>query len=295
MDRVLIDVHPIVIVEVHYELRDVGRRDLHLPVHRMLPLARRDNVEAIRNFSKGRSLLEELDRKRDSLFAIVITLLHAPIIQHGRPLAVGRWKKSREVMSDEDGQSTRGDELRRFYAEVGEIVVRAEWVCRAMNDTLWSLLVLKGGLDEDYAKIVLAGYNVENMRRYWTALVKASFEENDADAHKMVDSISDRIASVMEKRNDIVHRVWYTDFPGKQMYERLEGVKITRSFKRKSPGGINYSVRKAKDFDEVLKELQRVNVLINIMMLAVLNGYPPSRNLQFDKANRLVPQASIDE
>jgi len=200
----------------------------------------------------------------------------------------------RRRLADEK-KNTRNKDLKRFYAEVGEIIVRTEHLNRAMNDTLWMLLVLKGGLDEEYAKVVLAGYNIESMRRYWTALVKATFE-NDTEAHGIIDSVSDRIDRVNGRRNDIVHRLWYTDFPSDvNLYSRFEGIKTSRAFKRKSPGGIDYSVKKAHQFREIIAELHHVRELINIVMIAASSGRSPTAYLEYGHGNRLQLKKELED
>jgi GTP1/Obg family GTP-binding protein len=187
-------------------------------------------------------------------------------------------------MSAEKTEEARNEDLHRFYAEVGEIVVRGEQLNRAMNDTLWMLLVPKGGLDEEYAKIVLAGYNIENMRRYWTAMVKATIGD-DAQQQKIVDKLSDQIDGVNRRRNDIVHRLWYTEFPGGQAYDKLQGIKTSRSFK--SVDGIDYSIKKVHQFDELIKEMRAVHNMIHAVMITTAGGRPLSTYLEFDENNRV--------
>jgi hypothetical protein len=62
-----------------HELRDVGGCDL-LAIDRVIPLVRWDNVYLV--LCKGRHFPYELNRRRDSLSAITLSLLHALIIQH---------------------------------------------------------------------------------------------------------------------------------------------------------------------------------------------------------------------
>jgi hypothetical protein len=184
----------------------------------------------------------------------------------------------------EKKKSTRDEDLKRFYAEIGEIVVRGEQLNRAMNDGLWMLLVLRGGLDEEYAKIVLAGYNIENMRRYWTAMVKATVGDDD-QGQKIADKLSDQIDTVNRRRNDIVHRLWYTEFPGERMYEKLEGIKTTRSFK--SADGIDFSIKKAHQFDELIKEMRAVHDMIRAAMVSLSSARSLATYLELGDDNRV--------
>jgi hypothetical protein len=66
-------------VEVLNELLDVTRPDLHVAVHRVIPLPDGDDMDLIRYLDGRRPFREEQRRKRDPLFAITL-LAHVFII-----------------------------------------------------------------------------------------------------------------------------------------------------------------------------------------------------------------------
>lgn len=82
-------IEPHLVLEVLNELRDIGGCDLHLAIDRVIPFARRDNLDLIRYCRGSRSFREEL-HKRDSLFAISL-LAHSIMIQPLAALQRDRW------------------------------------------------------------------------------------------------------------------------------------------------------------------------------------------------------------
>jgi hypothetical protein len=96
-------------------------------------------------------------------------------------------------------------QTQQLYALVGEIAVLAEHLNFATFQCSHKILEMNG-LSQRYAQAVLAGQNIENMRRIWESISKMHYT-GDADAIGMIDHLSQRLDNVNRRRNDTVHRL----------------------------------------------------------------------------------------
>lgn len=181
-----------------------------------------------------------------------------------------------------------------LYEHVGRIVVDVEHLNQAMYIACLFILT-SHGLPQPYASTVLAGMNLEPMRRMWTALMKQHME-GDKKALEMIDHVSGRIDKANSARNQIVHKVWYIGWGNDETetYEIAAGSRAVRDMKK---GGTRILNRDTKHFGEVLQEIQTLSdIALRMHACALMTGKPAfsfAHNFRYDDG-RLI-RASQEE
>jgi hypothetical protein len=158
----------------------------------------------------------------------------------------------------------------------------------AMNRCCSQVLEVKG-LPQNYAQTVLIGLNLENMRRMWEPLLKLHYS-GDAAAIGMIDHLSARIDNIIRRRNDTVHRLWFIGWGNEETesYEVAGSIKGTRPLGAKAQGGIKYTDRDTKDFDEIVGEIERLTSLVQrfgacvVMPVFQAGTGKPGNNFHYD-------------
>lgn len=188
----------------------------------------------------------------------------------------------------------REAQTERLYAKVGEIAVLAEHLNFALFQCTHQVLEMKG-LPQDYAQTVLVGQNLENMRRTWESLMKVHYT-GDAGAIGMIDHISNRLDNIIRRRNDTVHRLWFIGWGNEEMesYEVAGSIKGTRNIGKKGQGGVKYTDKDTRDFEEIINEIQKLTALVSRFRGCVLmpifdpNTGKPADNFHYDTGGQLI-------
>lgn len=193
-------------------------------------------------------------------------------------------------------KEAREAQTEKLYAKVGQIVVLSEHLNSAMSECCLTVLEARG-LPQDYARIVLVGQNLENMRRTWESLMKVYYA-GDADAIGMIDHISNRLDNIIRRRNDTAHRLWFIGWGNDETetYETATSIKATRDIGKKGAGGVRYTDKDTKDFEKIIEEEQKLASIVRRFMGCVAmhifhpNGHAgkPAKNFHYDANGQLV-------
>ena len=151
------------------------------------------------------------------------------------------------------------------------------------------------GLPQDYAQTVLVGQNLENMRRTWESLMKVHYT-GDAGAIGMIDHTSNRLDNIIRCRNDTVHRLWFIGWGNEETesYEVAGSIKGTRNIGKKGQGGVKYTDKDTRDFEEIINEIQKLTALVSRFRGCVLmpifdpNTGKPADNFHYDTGGQLI-------
>jgi len=194
------------------------------------------------------------------------------------------------------GKEQREVETDKLYAKVGKITVLGEHLNAAMSDCCRQVLEVRG-LHQTYAQTVLVGQNLENMRRTWESLLKL-FYAGDADANGMIDHLSNRIDNVIQRRNGTVHRLWYIGWGNDetQSYAEATGISAGRNIGKKGTGGVKYTNKDTKDFEQIIDEMEKLSSLVRrfsgcviaIMFRPDGSFGQPRNNFHYDARGQLV-------
>ena len=163
-------------------------------------------------------------------------------------------------------------ETGELYADIGRIAVNAEHLNDAMNYTC-SVLLHKKGLPTEYVATVLAGANLESMRRIWISLMKL-FYRVDTGANEIIEQLSHRIDNITQRRNDTIHRVWFIGQGDEDTvsFAIAQSEKIGRDIRPKGRGGVRVSSRDTRDFKEIIREMQLLQNLVNTVTVCIASG-----------------------
>jgi hypothetical protein len=181
----------------------------------------------------------------------------------------------------------------RLYARVGKIVVLSEHLKFAISLCCLQVLQVRG-LPQGYAQTVLAGQNLEAMRRTWEALMKLSYV-GDADAIGMISHLSDRLDNIIARRNDTVHRRWDIGWGNEQTesYEVATGTRTERNIGKKGRGGVKFTDKESRDFEEIIEEIRKVSSLVMRFGACIAHAMSgpdrgkPINNFHYDAEGRL--------
>lgn len=187
-----------------------------------------------------------------------------------------------------------------LYAKVGKIVVLSEHLNAAMSRCCSQVLEVRG-LPQNYAQTVLIGQNLENMRRTWESLMKV-FYTDDTDAISMINHLSTRLDNIIRRRNDTVHSLWYIGWGNEQTesYETATSIKGKRDIGKEGSGGIKYTKKDSKDFEEIIDEMQKLTSLVMRFMgcIVMIIYHPdgskgkPVANFHYDEKGKLIDKPS---
>jgi hypothetical protein len=195
-------------------------------------------------------------------------------------------------VSNEEREAQTG----KLYAKVGKIAVLGEHLNFAMSECCREVLQARG-LPQVYAEAVLIGQNLEHMRRTWESLMKV-FYAGDPEAIGMIDHLSNRLDNIIKRRNDTVHRLWFIGWGNEETesYETADGIKGVRDIGKKGVGGVKYTDKDTKDFEEIIDELQKLTSLVmRFRACVVMIGFHPDgsvgrpvANFHYDAKGQLV-------
>lgn len=184
----------------------------------------------------------------------------------------------------------------KLYAKVGKIVVLSEHLNTAMSRCSSQVLEVQG-LPQNYAQTVLIGQNLENMRRTWESLMKVYYT-GDPNAIDMINHLSTRLDNIIQRRNDTVHRLWYIGWGNEQTesYETATSTKGKRDIGKKGGGGIKYTKKDTKDFEDIIDEMQKLTSLVMRFMgcVVMIVFHPdgskgkPVANFHYDEKGQLI-------
>jgi hypothetical protein len=190
----------------------------------------------------------------------------------------------------------REAQTEKLYAKVGKIAVLGEHLNSAMFQCCCQVLRVRG-LPQNYAQTALIGQNSENMRRTWESLMKV-FYAGDPKAIGMIDHLSNRVDNVTQRRNNTVHRLWFIGWGNEETesYEAASGIKPVRDIEKKGVGGVKYTEKDSKDFEEINDELQKLTSLVMRFSacVAMILFHPdrsvggPAKNFHYDAKGHLV-------
>lgn len=81
----------------------------------------------------------------------------------------------------------------------------------------------------------------------------------------MIDHLSNRLDNIIQQRNDIVHRHWFIGWGNEdtESYDVASSMKGVRNIGKKGGGGIKYTNKDTKIFEEVIEEIQKLTSLVN--------------------------------
>ena len=161
-------------------------------------------------------------------------------------------------------------QIASLYEKIGRIAVQAEHLNNSMN--MCCLLYLeRKGLPQTYGNTVLAGRNLEPMRRMWTALMKEEYSGNSA-ANKIIEDLSTRIDNANRHRNEIIHRIWFIGW-GNEQTETFEKAASMKFKLDNRGGGVKISERDTSDFETVIEELRLLTEMVRrVMGCCVIQG-----------------------
>jgi hypothetical protein len=200
------------------------------------------------------------------------------------------------VMSKEPtvSKEKREAQTERLYAKVGKIAVLGEHLNFAMFECSHKVLEVRG-LPQNYAQTVLVGQNLEKMRRTWESLMKVHYA-GDTETIGMIDHLSNRLDNIIGRRNDTVHRLWFIGWGNEETesYEVAGSIKGTRDIGKKGQGGVKYTDKDTKDFEEIIEEMQKLTSLVArfrgcvVMPVFNPNAGKPTNNFHYDAKGQLI-------
>jgi hypothetical protein len=188
----------------------------------------------------------------------------------------------------------RESQTERLYAKVGKIAVLGEHLNFALFECSHKVLEVKG-LPQNYAQTVLIGQDLERMRRTWESLMKVHYT-GDAEAIGMIDHISNRLDDIIRRRNDTVHRLWFIGHGDEETksYEVAGSIKGTPDIGKKGRGGVKYTDKDTRNFEEVISEMQKLTALVSRFMVCVVmplfdaHTGKPANNFHYDGGGQLI-------
>ena len=114
----------------------------------------------------------------------------------------------------------------------------------------------------------------------------------------MIDHLSNRIDNIIKRRNGTVHRLWFIGYGNDETetYETAVSIKAARDIGKKSVGGVRYTGKDTKDFEEIIEEMQKLTSLVQKFRgcVAMLVFYPdgsvgkPVKNFHYGAKGQLV-------
>ncbi len=179
----------------------------------------------------------------------------------------------------------REKQIKELYSIIGKITIKNEH----MNKSLFtcSLFILQAsGLDQEFGNTVLAGQNVETMRRTFTSLAKKYYQEDSKDI-EIVEEISKIVDSVNSKRNNLIHHVWYIGWGNEytEDYSIADGHALRKDYKK---GGFKLSKQNTTEFYELDKRMDHAIALVQRLVGCIV-GFKPSKNFYRDSNGVLQP------
>ncbi len=154
--------------------------------------------------------------------------------------------------------------VQEFYSELGQIAAGSEHLNLNIRATCIELL-RERGLPNEYGNIVLAGNNLESIRRVWVSLFKFEFGQSP-EMNGLIDKFATRIDNITRRRNDAIHSYWVISH---NPFEETVGVKIARDISSKGSGGVRATKKPDDDFSEIIDELNRLEATMDAIRKAI--------------------------
>jgi hypothetical protein len=114
----------------------------------------------------------------------------------------------------------------------------------------------------------------------------------------MIDHLSNRLDNIIRRRNDTVHRLWFIGWGNEETesYEVAASIKAVRDIGKQGVGGVKYTDKDTKDFEEIIDELQKLTSLVMRFMgcVAMIVFHPdgsvgrPVANFHYDAKGQLL-------
>ena len=157
------------------------------------------------------------------------------------------------------------------YAGVGRFAVKCEHVVEGMQRIIIQLLMTRGLRDGELAYATVSDLTADPMLRIFrAALMEAMKYLPEVIDEPIVDNVWKRIRKLIETRNDIVHRTWYSGWQtdAGEAVDPIPGGKFKNTNKGNEYRGLQFSVadfhQHADEADELSQILLRMLGCIGI-------------------------------
>jgi hypothetical protein len=170
-----------------------------------------------------------------------------------------------------------------LYASIGRFAVKFEHVTHAMQRTVDQLLARNGLRHAGLANAILSGLTADLMLSIYRAAVMELRKDvmDDADV-KIFKKVVNRIRTLIETRNDIIHRLWFVGWaaPEDQDFSTVTSWK----FKNTSAGAEFRPLDFTKDdFNRHAAEAEELARVVNRMTGCLLIGTNFTKNFRLDE------------
>jgi hypothetical protein len=164
---------------------------------------------------------------------------------------------------DEERRKKYEEQTDELYAAIGRFSVKFEHVCWAMHSGILSMLELAGLRNQRVGQAVLAGLTAEPLKTMFRAVLAECCKDRLDDAEqKIIADVMKRVGSLIESRNDIIHRTW---FVGWAPESQKDFSTVIGANDRNTARGIeirSLSWNQA-DFDRLSEEADEMTKLVN--------------------------------
>jgi hypothetical protein len=162
-------------------------------------------------------------------------------------------------MAERDQEKYRA-QTEALYAAIGKFAVKFEQMVFLMQSTVITILQLHGLKNQLLATALLADLTADPIRKiFGSVLIEA--RENDAADKRIVDNILKRVQSLIERRNDVLHRVWFVGWASADQteFDRVASVRFKNTKSGPEFKQLKYST---EDFDRLSDEAEEIKGLI---------------------------------
>ena len=109
-------------------------------------------------------------------------------------------------MNEEEREEKYKTQTEELYAAIGRFVVKFEHVCQAMYGAILWALQSNGLRTQRLADTILAGHTAEPLLKIFGSLL-VEIRNDDEQDRKIVRNFLKRVQELIEKRNNIIHRM----------------------------------------------------------------------------------------
>lgn len=187
-------------------------------------------------------------------------------------------------------------EVQRLYAALGRFIARFEHVNHAMNSVVTAILEDNGLRDYKLALAVLAGVSGEPLRKNLEAVL-AYVVSPVASERDILTNVMGRIVTLIQRRNDIVHRTWFigsTDAENPD-YSRATSIKFRKNKDGAGPTFLDLSIA---EFDALSAEADELTGLVRGIGNSIINGSPLASRCTVDPNGKVrsleAPKGGLD-
>ncbi len=205
--------------------------------------------------------------------------------------ASGSWPcpDSSSPMNETQRQEKYEKQTEELYAAIGRFAVKFEHVCHAMHSGIASILQGDELQSQRFANAVLEGLTAEPLRRIFSALVAEVRGDQLVDNEKRIfANILKRITELTERRNDIIHRMWFVGWaaPADEDFSKVAGWKFANTNKGVEFRALEYT---AADFDLRSVEAEELATLIDRLNGCLHLGRPFANNFLLETDGTVRP------